>query len=337
MTAATTATAAARAWQYRSTSGGLEKNLTLASVTPPVPKPTEHLVRVLYCALNPVDYKPAEIPLVGRALVSYPATPGVDFAGRIVKPAEGSDLKEGDLVFGGVGDKPFAAGGLADYATANPDRVARVPEGVDPKDAATVCVAGLTAYNTIVPFVKEGDEVLINGGTGGCGVFGIQIAKAKGCRVTATCSTKNVEFVKELGTDHVIDYTKGDLVKRLKDTGKQYDHFVDNVGSDSNLYWQCHEFTKPGALYMSVGAEPSLGIVGSMLKKWVMPKKREFRGFFLKPKREDLEQMGAWMKEGKVRTVIDSQFKMEDAPKAFERLKTKRATGKIVVEVAHQA
>ena len=101
-----------RAWQYNSVSSGLEKNLKLNNIPPPIASASQNLVRTIAVALNPVDYKPAEIPLIGRLLVPRAATPGIDFAGVLVKPASSSDLKAGQLVFGVAGTKPFAAGGV---------------------------------------------------------------------------------------------------------------------------------------------------------------------------------------------------------------------------------
>jgi NADPH:quinone reductase-like Zn-dependent oxidoreductase len=186
-----------KAWQYMTTKGGLEKNLKLnPSVPLPTPSSTQNLVQIIATALNPVDYKPAENALISRLAIPKPATPGIDFAGLIVTPAAGSPLKRGQLVFGVAGTSPLAAGALSQFAITPKEATVAVPEGIDPIDAATVGVAGLTAYQSIVPRVKKGDKILINGGSGGTGVFGVQIAKAVGCHVTTTCSTANVELCK---------------------------------------------------------------------------------------------------------------------------------------------
>ena len=105
------------AWQYTDATGGLEKNLKLNTSTPlPSPKEDQHLVRILATCINPVDYKPAEIEWVSRFMISKPATPGIDFVGRMVQPAKGSDLEQDQFVFGRAGPSPFAGGVLADYA-----------------------------------------------------------------------------------------------------------------------------------------------------------------------------------------------------------------------------
>ncbi|OAP64264.1 hypothetical protein AYL99_00236 [Fonsecaea erecta] len=329
-----------RAWQYSSAKGGIEKSLHLNTSAPvPRPSPNQHLVQILATALNPVDYKPAEIRLLSHFVISKPATPGIDFAGYMVTPAAGSALKSGQLVFGASGTSHFAGGGLAEYAVAKADQVVGIPEGLDHISAAAICVAGLTAHQSILPYVKAGDRIFINGGSGGTGVFGIQIAKAAGCNVTTTCSSANIDLCKGLGADSVIDYRSQNVLEALKASGHKFDHVVDNVGSNFELYWKCHEYTRPGALFMIVGAPLTRAFVVDAILRKVWPAflgggKRQAVSFFPKVKPEDLERIADWMKEGKVRPVIDEKFPFEQAPKAFEKLKTGRAKGKIVVEVS---
>lgn len=145
---------------------------------------------------------------------------------------------------------------------------------------------------------------------------------------------------KSLGADRVVDYTKQNVVEALK--GEKFDHVVDNVGNDLGLYWKAHEYTRPGAAYIRVAGELSLHSMFNGIKVKFWPgflgggqRKRE--GILAQLRYGELKQIGDWMKEGKVKAVIDSRFKFEEAPKAFEKLKTGRARGKIVVEVAGAA
>lgn len=328
-----------RAWQYTSTKGGIENNLKLNTSAPlPEPKPNQHLVQVIAAALNPVDYKPAEVPFISRFLLPKPATPGIDIAGVIVAPAAGSLLKPGQRVFGAAAKTPFAGGGLSEYTLVEKDHVIPIPDGVDPIDAAGVCVAGLTAYQSTGANAKKGDSVFINGGSGGTGVFGIQIAKARGCHVVVTCSSANVELCKSLGADEALDYTKGPVLAQLIASGHKFDRVVDNVGTDWNLYWKCHEYTKPGAEFIMVAGNVGLGFVSSVLKSKFWPGllgggKRKFASFWPDPRPQDMEQIGEWMQEGKVKLIIDQRFSFEQVPDAFKKLKTGRAKGKIVIEV----
>jgi NADPH:quinone reductase-like Zn-dependent oxidoreductase len=332
-----------RAWQYSKTSGGLEKNLKInPSAKLPVRKPNQHLVQVIAAALNPVDYKPAEVALISGLLISKPATPGIDFVGKIVEPAEGSSFEKGQTVFGFSGTSPLEGGALRDYTVTETNSTAAVPDGVDPVDAATIGVAGITAYQSIAPKVKKGDKVFINGGSGGCGIFGIQIAKALGCHVTTACSTANVDLCKSLGADEVVDYKKQSVVEALVESGIKFDHVVDNVGSDLNLYWRCHEYTKPEAVFMQIAGAPTLSHVTDLIKIKAIPSflgggKRKREGFLASAKKEELDQLADWMRGGQMKAVIDHRFAFGEVPQAFEKLKTGRAKGKIVVDIAPES
>jgi len=327
-----------RSWQFSSSSGGLEKNLKLNPSTPlPKAKPNHHLVQVIAASLNPVDFKLAENQ-VAIHFIHKPATPGIDFAGRIVTPADGSPFKSGQLIFGAASLSAAAGGALSEFAWVPQDSAVAVPDGLSPVDACTAPVAGLTAYQTIVPRVKKGDKIFLNGGSGGVGVFGIQIAKTLGCHVTTTCSTANVEFCKSLGADEVVDYRRTNVVDALVAGGHKFDHVVDNIGADLELYWRCHEYTKADAVFISIAGAPTLSYLFQVIKVKTWPGflgggKRKREGFLAQPVKADLEQLGAWMKEGKVKAVIDQKFAFENAVEAFAKLKTGRAKGKIVVEV----
>jgi NADPH:quinone reductase-like Zn-dependent oxidoreductase len=329
-----------RTWQYSSTNGGIVKNLKInPSTLVPKPGANQHLVRVIATALNPIDYKPAELPLVGLLAVRKPATPGIDFAGTIVTPATGSSFTPGQLVFGLSGTSPLAGGALSEFALVESKNAVAIPDGVDSIDAATIGVAGLTAYQSIVPRVKEGDKIFINGGSGGTGVFGLQIAKAVGCHVTTSCSTTNVDFCKSLGADVVVDYKKENVIEALIASRHKFDHVVDNVGGNKELYWRCHEYMQPGSVYVMVGGDLSLARVADTMKRKVLPSflggmRGNMVGFWPESKPDDLEQIVVWMNEGKVRSVIDTKFSFEQATEAFDKLKTGRTQGKIVINIA---
>ena len=326
-----------KAWQYNSTSGGLENNLKLNTSAPvPAPSADQHLVRILGSALNPVDYKPAEVWLLSRLAITKPATPGIDFVGRIVTPAKNTSFQPGDIVFGFGALSPLAGGCLREYHTVPTIGAVALPKGVDPIDAATVAVAGLTAYQSIVPHVKAGSRLFINGGSGGTGIFGIQIAKAVGCHVTCSCSTANVELCKSLGADEVIDYKKGPVLEQLKKL-KPFDHVVDNVAANHELYWKAHEYTTPSAIFLEVASAPTLSYAAFSSRAKFQPGflgggKRKFMSIFAETKADQLEQIGKWMAEGKMRAVIDEKFPFEKAVEAFRKQKTGRAKGKVVVE-----
>ncbi|PYH49271.1 NAD(P)-dependent alcohol dehydrogenase [Aspergillus saccharolyticus JOP 1030-1] len=348
---ATTHPTTMKAWLYTTTSPTLEANLTLHSTAraPPAPlKPSQVLIRVLTTALNPADYKVPAMPIVSTALIRKPASPGLDFAGEVVATADttttssssssssSSSFTPGQLVYGTL-DLPTQFGTLAEFLIAREENLSPIPEGVSLDHAATVGVAGMTAWQSIAPFFTpdQGERVFINAGSGGCGIFAIQIAKALGCMVTTTCSTKNVQLCRELGADEVIDYTTEDVVAVLKAQGQVYDHVVDHIGLPAELYNECHAFLKPGKTFAQVGATRFPTFATRLLRPGFLGGgKRRYLPIFWKPNKSDLVRVGELIQTGKVKVVLDSVWEFEDAPKAFEKLRSERARGKVVVHVA---
>lgn len=341
MSSKSTLPATMRAWQFNSNKDGIDKNLHINESAPlPTTKRDQHLIRVLTASLNPVDYKVAEAPLIGRFATPKNACPGIDVVGEIVKPASDSSMKVGQLVFGMAGSSLAAGGAMAQYAMLPSKAAAPVPEGGNKTELATVGVAGMTAYQSIVPFVKDGSRVFINGGSGGTGIYGIQIAKAVGCHVTTSCSTTNVELCKSLGADEVLDYKKSPVLQQLK-AQEPFDHIVDNVGGDYDLYWKAHEYSAPQAKYVFVGATPGLPFALFMLKVKIIPGflgggKRVLIPLFSVPDVEQMGRIAKWMGEGRVRAIIDQKFKFEEGREAMAKMKSGRTKGKIVLEVAKE-
>lgn len=327
-----------KAWQYSSNTGGIDKE----PETEPLPqtKPSQHLVKVIAACLNPVDYKPAETPIFGRLAVSKPATPGLDFVRTIVKPASGSSLTPGTKVFGVTGTSPFAGGALREYAVAESRNVVIAPEGLNTIDAATIGVAALTAYQSTIPYIKNGDKVFLNGGSGGCGAYCVQYARLICCYVVTTCSTANVELCKQLGADDIVDYKKGNVADALVAKGYKFDHAVDNVGLDGQLIWASHKFMAPGSTYVVVGGgfeNIRDTVVRKVLPRFLGGLQNTVVGFWPKPEGKDLLQVADWSKAGKVKALIDERFPLEQAPNAIEKLKMGRAKGKIMVNIAAEA
>ncbi|KAK3068626.1 hypothetical protein LTR53_013659 [Teratosphaeriaceae sp. CCFEE 6253] len=333
-----------RLWKYATTQGGLEKHLRLHT-SEPLPRPTskQHLIQVLAVGLNPVDFKPAEAPVVGGFMVTKPATPGFDIAGRIVTPADGSPLEPGQLVFGAASTNPLAGGGLADYVAAPADATCPLPSGVSPLLAAGAPVAAVTAYGSLVPHLRAGSRVFLNGGSGGVGTYGIQIAKAVGAHVTVSCSARNAALCVSLGADEVLDYTARPLLDQLREivaaAGRPFDHVVDNTFSNPNLYYQAHTYTAPTAKFVEVASGPTLAFLRFALAANLWPGflgggRRPLVIFVADIKQEPLGKIAGWIADGTVKPVTDRVFAMEDAVEAFKRLKTGRARGKVIVDVA---
>lgn len=327
-----------KAWQYDSVAGGLEKNLKIndAAAVPAIGD-DEILVEVHAMALNPVDYKITEsgMPL---ALLGSKCIPGADFCGKVAKTGKKIDSYQiGEWVFGAkVG--AVSNGSLAQFIAVSTDSLTSLPKDVQVEDAATIGIVGLTEIQAIMPNVKAGDKVFINGGSGGTGIYGIQIAKALGCHVTTSCSTGNVKLCESLGADEVLDYKTTNIVEALTAKGPIFQLAVDNVGTPADLYKRSASYLLPNGKFVQVGATPSLGGFAQITSNLLVPGflgggKRSYQMLMTKTSTDYLKQIGAWMKEGKVKAVKDEVFEWEDAPQAFEKLKTGRSKGKLVVRV----
>jgi NADPH:quinone reductase-like Zn-dependent oxidoreductase len=330
-------------WHFQAKGGPMEKNLSLPTAgipTPPI-KDNQILVRNISTTLNAIDYELLELGLITRLVFRKPLTPGLDICGTVVKVgSKVTKYKIDDLVYGSL-SPATTHGGLAQYVPIAEHLVAPVPEGLKADDMVCMGVAGMTAYASLQPYIKSGDKVFINGGSGGVGVLTVQIAKILGAHVTATCSSANVELVKSLGAATVLDYTKANIITQIKDSGAVFDHIVDNAGSPVNLYRACGPFLRPEGKYIQVGTagfnltgiRQCLGNKIASVLAW-----GKWEWIFVMPPAEltaTYVQLAEWLKEDELRTVIDSTFEFEEAQKAYAKLKTGRAKGKIVVHVAH--
>lgn len=288
------------AWQYNESGGSLPAKIFLNN-TAPRPStalaPDEVLVHVISAALNPVDVKVAEFGYINWA-VKFPSTPGHDFCGRVVESGNAVDsLVDGQLVFGSVGTPIAQHGTLSEYIVVTTAGCVPLPSGVDPDDGAALGTAAITAYQCIVPYVKRGDKVFINGGSGGTGTFGIQIAKILGCTVTTSCSTQNVGLCESLGADEVVDYKTTDVSLKISSQGPIYDLVVDNVGTPSDLYVQANNFLKETGQFVQIAATPNLKSFGSVASRMLKPSflgggKRPFKVLSAVYKEGDFRELG---------------------------------------------
>ncbi|KAF4920517.1 Zinc-type alcohol dehydrogenase-like protein [Colletotrichum viniferum] len=335
-----------KTWLYSAVNGTLEDCLAL-NKDAPVPnisslRQDELLIEVISASLNPADYKVPATPLIGRLLISRPPTPGMDFCGRVVGTHPlNTTINEGQLVFGGYA-MINQRGALSQYTVIPMANVARLPEGVDPDHAAAVGTAATTAYQSLIhDTLQPGAKVFINGGSGGTGTWGIQIAIALGAEVVTTSTTANVELCKQLGADEVIDYKTEDVVASMKARGPVFDLVIDNVGSTTELYNQSNHYLKAGGTFVLVGVGADLSISGifSNLSRQLRPAILGCRGFYFVQQKNDSEffsRIGGWMAEDKARAVIDSTFSFKDVPRAYKKLREGRARGKIIVHVGNR-
>jgi NADPH:quinone reductase-like Zn-dependent oxidoreductase len=311
--------------------------LTLVDLEKPVPTDNQVLVRVRAAALNPLDLTIrgpwAVRPLVGMRKPKDTRL-GVDYSGIIEAVGKNvTGLKPGDEVFGG------AKGALAEYVCVLPDRaVTRKPANVSFEEAASVPVAGLTALQGLRDKgkIKPGQKVLVNGASGGVGTFAVQIAKSYGTEVTGVCSTRNLEMVRSIGADHVIDYTKEDFTQG----DQRYDLIFDLVGNHS-FSDRRRILNENGICVMAGigGAGWHDGFVGRLfgeLNAYLGSRfvSQKFMTYLASLNRADLALLSDLMRDGKVKPVIDKTYKLADAPAALAYLETGHARGKVVVTVS---
>lgn len=310
--------------------------LQMEQVAKPVPHDDQVLVRVHASSVNPADwYRMTGRPYVMRLPdgLGSPgeARPGIDFAGTVEAVGKNvTRFKPGDAVFGG------RLGALSEFVTVKESgAIALKPHNVSFAEAAGVAVAAHTALQALrdQAGVRPGQRVLINGASGGVGTFAVQLAKIMGAEVTGVCSTRNVDLVRSIGADHVVDYTRDDFTQG----DGMYDVIIDNVGNHS-LTALRRVLKDDGTLVIVGGSKsnPWLGPIAHVASTIVLSKFGTERvTFFVADLNgRDTDYLAQLMRDGKLKTVIDRQYAFEEAAAAMAHLETGRARGKIIVAVA---
>jgi NADPH:quinone reductase-like Zn-dependent oxidoreductase len=305
--------------------------LRLVQLAKPVPGDSQVLVRVHAASVNPLDWHgmrgtPYIMRLSAGLRVPSVTRLGVDFAGTV--EAVGSAVtrfRPGDEVFGA------RTGALAEYVVAREDRVVAKPANLPFDQAAAVTVAALTALQGLRDHggVQPGQRVLINGASGGVGTFAVQIAKAYGAHVTGVSSTRNVELVRGIGADDVVDYTTHDFTT----SPARYDLIIDNVGN--HPLRALRRVLEPHGRYVMIGG-PSGRWVAPMpraARTWLYSRvvQQELRFFISRLGLDDLETLRGLLESGRVTPVIDRHYPLDDAAEAIRYLETGRARGKVIV------
>ncbi|MET0233549.1 MAG: NAD(P)-dependent alcohol dehydrogenase [Kibdelosporangium sp.] len=312
-------------------------------VEKPVAAEGEVLVRVHAAALNAYDWHAMRgDPYVARLML--PSVFGLggpkkkirgrDFAGRVESAGQGvTRFRAGDEVFGDLG---FASGTFAEYVSVPDGQVEPKPANLTFEEAAAVPLAGNTALMGLrdVAQVQPGHEVLINGASGGVGTFAVQIAKSFGAHVTAVCSGRNVDLVRSIGADHVIDYTSADFVH----DARRYDVVFDLVGNRS-LTDLRRVLTPAGTLVLSGGGESRggslVGPVGLLVRSQLLAPFARQRLLRLveAPSRANLATLRELIESGEVTPVIDRTYPLSDVPEAIRYLEAEHARAKVVIVV----
>ncbi len=311
------------------------ENLQLREIEKPAPADNEVLVHVHAAAINPVDGHSIRSSWIGRLFngMRKPKNTrfGTDFAGVVEAIGRNvTNFKSGDEVFGARN------GAIADYICVKADRAIVVkPNNITFEQAGSVGVAGITALQGLRDkgHIQAGQKVLINGASGGVGTFAVQIAKAFGAKVTGVCGTRNLDLVRSLGADHVIDYTKEDFTK----TDRRYDMIYDLVGN--------HSFSERRRILTPNGICVLAGIGGAGIHPETMERigrnfwnaflsnftRQKFVFYIAKLTREDFGVLRDLMQSGKVSPIIDRTYKLEQTADAVRYMEEGHARGKVVV------
>jgi NADPH:quinone reductase-like Zn-dependent oxidoreductase len=307
--------------------------LELKEIDKPSPGDDEVLIKVRAVALNPLDWrimggKPFIVRLFARR-IPKPRRPGVDVAGVVEAVGRNvTELKPGDEVFGSC------AGALAEYACGPAVAIAKKAANVTFEQAAAVNVGGRTALQGLHDDIRvqPGQKVLINGAAGGVGTYAVQIAKWLGAEVTGVCSTANVDMVRSIGADRVIDYTRDDFTQGAD----RYDVIFDCIGNHGLR--ECRRVMTPHAVYLAVGG-PFRGLFEFVIRLFapaVLSRlgSQKFRLVMTKRNKEHLRILRDLMESGKVTSVLDGHYTFDQSREAMRHLMQGHARGKVVITVS---
>ena len=308
--------------------------LRLKDVAKPTPRANEVLINVHAASLNAADgHYLRGAPLLFR-LECGPLKPknillGADVAGRI--EAVGSSVtlfQPGDAVFGDLSTS--GRGTFAEYVCAREDALALKPANTTWEAAAAVPLAAVTALRGLRTKgqIQPGQKVLINGASGGVGTFAVQIAKSFGADVTGVCSTRNVDMVRSIGADHVIDYTQEDFTTN----GQQYDLIL--AANGYHPIWAYRRALTPTGRYVMTGGSTAQMVQAMLLGPWISLTGRQKMGNMMaKPNTEDLAFMRELLEAGNVTPVIDRRYPLSEVAEAFRYFEAGHALGKVVITV----
>ena len=313
---------------------GTPEAMTLREIDRPQIGANDLLIRVRAAGVNPADWAiMGGLPYIARPVYGL-RKPGIGVRGTDVSgvvEAVGASVtrfRPDDEVFG------WCTGAFAEYASAREDALELKPANLTFEQAASVPMAGLVALQALRDQgkLRSGQRVLINGASGGIGTFAVQIAKSFGAHVTGVCSTRNVDMVRSIGANQVIDYTREDFTQ----SGQRYDLILDNVGNQS-LSSLRRALTPTGTLVPNGGAFHNRWFAGGgrVISALVVSRfvSQELRPFLVSPKHEDLVALREFLEAGEVIPVIDRAYPLSETPQAMAHVGGGHARGKIAITV----
>lgn len=280
------------------------------------------LVKVKAAGVNPADWKIREGYMQQMIPLQFPSTMGMDFSGIVEKVGESvSDLKPGDEVYGQAGMISGGSGAFADIAMADADRIAHKPKKLTHQEAAGLPLVGVSAWQALVENMglSTGQKILIHGGAGGIGSIAIQLAKQLGAFVATTVRANDMQYVKELGADEIIDYQTQNFDELLHD----YDAVYDNVGGET--YARSFKILKKGGIIVSMLEQPNQQLMEQFGVKAIFQ--------FTQVNRDRLTKLAQWVDQDNIRVNVDRAFPLEEAGKALDYQKDVHSRGKVVVEI----
>ncbi len=305
----------------------------LKELDKPAVKDGDVLVRVHAAALHAGDYFAMRgLPYVARLTTGWPKpknyVPGWDVAGHVEAVGKNVEqLQPGDEVFGSC------QGTCAEYVCVGEKKLSPKPTNLTLEQAASVPTSAVTALRGLrdAGKVQPGQKVLINGASGGVGTFAVQIAKSFGAEVTAVCSTRNVDMVRSIGTDHVVDYTQEDFTQG----GQRYDLIFDNV--ENRSLSDCRRALAPdGTLILNSGSGArGIGFLVRLVKPLLLSPfvRQNLRRYLSTPNHEDLVVLKDLVESGKLKPVIDKTYPLRETPAALAYIEGGHARGKVVITV----
>ncbi|WP_145177092.1 NAD(P)-dependent alcohol dehydrogenase [Rubripirellula lacrimiformis] len=295
--------------------------LHLAEVDFPDRRPGQVLIEVWASSVNPIDYRLRSGQMKGLLPGGFPRIPGYDVAGVIADCDADSPFEVGDRVMAFLDSA--RGGACAEYAVCGVDATAKLPASLPADVAAAMPLAGTTALQSLRDHgnMSPGDRVLVNGASGGVGMFAVQIAKAAGCHVDAVASSDNREFCMALGADHFYDYERTDFT----DSTERWDVIFDAAGKAS--YLEARDVMTKDSRYVST--EPDLK--GMIMTVLTWPLSKSGTVMLAKPKSSDLKELIRLYEEGILKVTIDSRYPMREVASAHRRVEDGVDRGKVVL------